>query len=388
MTLTNYRLCNRCVMDTTAPNIEFDTQGVCNFCSEFLISYNNIISIFTEKQRHERLETLLENVKENGKNKEYDCIIGVSGGVDSSYTLYVAKELGLRPLAVHMDNNWNSEAAANNIQRLVRGLDIDLYTHVIDWEEYRDLMEAFFAANVIDIEILYDNAMAAVCYKQAAKYGLINILSGTNTATEGMRMPCNWAWIKSDAMNIRAIHKAYGRIKEIKTFPSIGMLDLWYLRKIKGIQWIPFLDYVEYNKEQALEILQKKFSYKPYPFKHYESIFTRFYQGYILPNKFGVDKRKLHFSNLIMSGQMSREEAIDNLQQIPYPSEEDLERDKRYFIKKMGWTHEKLADYINRPARSHLDYASEEHLYYFRWKLNKFLHPKADFGPYPYRLNS
>ena len=283
-----YKQCNRCVMDTTASEIVFDENGNCNFCNTFLKKLDA-----QNTNKVELKNDLINKIKKDGRGKKYDCIIGVSGGVDSSYVLHLAKEEGLRILAVHMDNGWNSELATNNISNLVNELNIDLYTHVINWEEYRDMMESFFKANVIDIEILYDNSMTAVNFNLAKKYKTKYILSGQNLSTEGMQMPKSWNWLKLDAKNIKAIHKKYGTQK-IKTFPLISTMQWIYCEYFKGIKWLPLLDYFEYNKNNALNLLENKYGYKPYPYKHYESVFTRFYQGYILPNKFKVDKRKLH----------------------------------------------------------------------------------------------
>ena len=350
------RRCKRCLMDETAEGIVFTETG-CNYCDEFMKILNN-----PPKKLELNLEELLNEVKKEGESKPYDCIVGISGGVDSSYTLVKVKELGLRPLAVHMDNGWDSELAANNIKNLVEKLGVDLYTHVIDWEEYKGLMQAFFDADVIDVELLYDNAMLAVCYQQANKYGLKYILAGTNTSTEGMKMPKNWNWFKWDKKNIKKLAK-FGDVK-IKTFPAIGTLDRVYYEFIKGIKWISFLDYLpEYNKFEVLEVLKSNFGYKPYPYKHYESVFTRFYQGFILPIKFGVDKRKHHLSTLILTGQLSKEKALELLKEIPYPSEKDLIEDIEYFLKKMSWKKEKLIDYLNRPERSHLEFGSEIRLW-------------------------
>lgn len=351
------QVCTRCIMDTSAADITFDDNGVCNYCTEFLERKHHIVA-GDPAERDERLQALVARVKAEGKGKPYDCVIGVSGGVDSSWVLVKAVEHGLRPLAVHMDNGWNSELAQNNIANLVRGLGIDLYTHVINWPEIRGLMEAFFSADVLDVELLYDNAMLAVNYRQAAKYGLRSILSGTNTATEGMRMPVNWNWYKFDKRNIAGISKRFGGPK-IKTFPIIGTLDLVRYAAWNRIHWVPFLDNLPYTKDGALEVLVRDFGYKPYAYKHYESVFTRFYQGYILPEKFGVDKRKTHLSNLIITGQMTRDEAVESATRLAYPSERDLELDKQYFIKKMGWSPEKLRDYIARPEKAHDAYPSE-----------------------------
>lgn len=356
-----YRMCSRCVMDTTAEGIEFDSAGICSYCTEFLNRHSSVVFKDPE-QRDRELDAFVRRVKEQGRGKRYDCVVGVSGGVDSSFALLKVVELGLRPLAVHMDNGWNSELAQNNIANLVRGLGVDLYTHVIDWNEYRRLMQAFFDADVIDVELLYDNAMLAVNYEQARANGVKFILSGTNKATEGMRMPSNWNWYKMDKRNIKALAKKFGGVN-LKTFPALGTLDYIMFEFFMGVRWVSFLDYLQYNKFNALEILKKDYGYKPYPYKHYESIFTRFYQGYILPEKFGVDKRKIHFSNLIMSGQMTRDEALRCLEGIAYPSEDDLTRDKLYFIKKMGWTESDLEDYIRRPGKPHDLYPSEKWLY-------------------------
>jgi N-acetyl sugar amidotransferase len=354
----SYQVCSRCVMDTSATDISFDENGVCNYCTEFLARSGHILHK-DPLQRTQELNAFVAKVKEEGKGKPYDCIIGVSGGVDSSWVLVQAVKLGLRPLAVHMDNGWNSELAQNNIANLVRGLGVDLHTHVIDWNEYKKLMQAFFDANVIDIELLYDNAMLAVNYQQAAKYKTKFILSGSNQATEGMRMPKAWNWLKFDKRHIKGLAKR-GGVTCLETFPTIGTLQFVWFEFVRRIHWVPFLDYFDFNKNVAMDILQSNYGYKPYPYKHYESIFTRFYQGYILPKKFLVDKRRLHLSTLVASGQMDRNEALMDLEGIPYPAVESLEEDKRYFLKKMGWSPEQLEKYIASPSIQHSEYPSEK----------------------------
>lgn len=354
---SDIKVCSRCVLDSSVDDIEFYDDGTCNYCADFV---NRCLSVVNQsgEQRTIKRTALVNQIIHDGKGKQYDCIVGVSGGVDSSWALVMAKELGLRPLAVHMDNGWNSELAQNNIENLVKRLDVDLYTHVIDWNEYKRLMQAFFDADVIDVELLYDNAMLAVNYQLASKYGIKHILSGCNMATEGVRVPTNWNWFKKDKVNIKSIAKTQD--VSLKTFPAIGTLDYVMYEFVKGIKWLPFLDYFDFNKEEALTKLESDFYYKRYPYKHYESIFTRFYQGYILPVKFNVDKRKLHFSTLILSGQMNRKEALKILESIPYPSVSALEDDKSYFLKKMGWSANQLEAYLNRPPRSHLDFKSEK----------------------------
>jgi len=353
-----YQICTRCVMDTSVAEIRFDSDGICHFCSEFLERASGVLQK-TDAKRSGDLENFVEVVKTAGKGKQYDCIIGVSGGVDSSWSLVQAVGMGLRPLAVHMDNGWNSELAQSNIANLVRTLGVDLHTHVIEWNEYRKLMQAFFDADVIDVELLYDNAMLAVNYREAARRRVKFILAGTNQSTEGMSMPRGWSWFKYDKRNIRAL-AAQPSGTRIVTFPSIGTFDLIWYEFGRRIRWIPFLDFLDYRKDEALEVLQRDFAYKPYPYKHYESVFTRFYQGYLLPQKFGVDKRRLHLSILVATGQMEREEALSRLQEPPYPSSRELEQDKQYFLKKMGWTADQLESYVARGERPHTDYPSEK----------------------------
>jgi N-acetyl sugar amidotransferase len=367
------QVCTRCIMDTSAADIRFDENGVCNYCTDFLEKKSHIISV-NPAERERRLQGLVAEIKAGGAGKRYDCIVGISGGVDSSWVLVRAVELGLRPLAVHMDNGWNSELAQHNITNLVRGLGVDLYTHVIDWPEYRGLMEAFFAADVIDVELLYDNALIGVNYRQAAKFGLKYILAGTNTATEGMAMPRNWYWHKFDKRNIAGISRRLSGPK-LKTFPAFGTADLINHTFLKRERFISFLDFMEYRKADVLAQLQSKHDYKPYPYKHYESVFTRFYQGHILPTKFGVDKRKVHLSTLIITGQMTREEAIQSASGIAYASERDLESDRQYFMKKMGWNEAKLDDYLSRPETPHSAYPSEAVLFHRLLGLYRRLRP-------------
>ena len=355
------RVCTRCIMDESASSITFDDNGFCNYCTDFLVKQSKHIA-FDDNERLRRLNALVDRVKQEGKGKQYDCIVGLSGGVDSSWALVQAVRLGLRPLAVHMDSGWNSELAQNNIENLVRGLKVDLYTHVIEWPEIRGLMEAFFKADVIDVEVLYDNAMLAVNYNLAAKYKLKYILAGTNIATEGVDIPSNWNWYKSDKKNIVGISKKFGGPK-LKTFPSISTIDTAKFVAINRILWVSFLDYLNYRKFEALEVLKSEFWYKPYPHKHYESVFTRFYQGYILPYKFGVDKRKPHLSSLVMTGELTRDEALKQASGIAYPSESEMESDRLYFIKKMGWTEEKFKDYMTRPEVKHDVYPTEVNFY-------------------------
>ena len=347
-------------MDTTAPGILFDDLGRCNYCRNFEKRLAQYQPAKAEDLKR-RLDTLVARVKADGRGKQYDCVVGLSGGADSAFALYQTKKCGLRPLAVHMDNGWDSELAANNIENLVNKLDVDLHTHVINWQEYKRLMQAFFDADVLDIELLYDNAMLAVNYKTAVKYKCKWILGGTNTTTEGMQMPTTWNWFKFDKKNILALARGAGI--EVDTFPIIGTIEYVSCQYARRIRWVPFLDYIDYFKPRCTEILVNELGYRTYPYKHYESIFTRFYQGYILPRKFGIDKRKLHLSTLLMSGQMTREDALATMETIPYPSEAALKDDIDYFVKKMGWSHKQLAEYMARPEIPHARYGTEKPLW-------------------------
>lgn len=376
---TAQMVCSRCIMDSSIPNIAFDEKGFCNYCTEYLDQWGALLHE-TDDVKQAKLRDLVETVKRAGAGKQYDCIVGVSGGVDSSCVLVRAVQLGLRPLAVHMDNGWNSELAQHNIATLVNRLGVDLHTHVIDWQEYKKLMQAFFDADVIDVELLYDNAMLAVNYRQAAKYGIRYILAGTNSATEGMRIPGAWNWLKFDKKNIKAIARRFGNVR-IRTFPLIGTFDLVRFRLVDRICWTSILDLMPYNKADVLRELQENYGYKPYPYKHYESIFTRFYQGYILPTKFGVDKRKLHLGTLVAAGQMSRQKALRDLEKIPYPDEVQLLEDRLYFLKKIGWTEADLGDYLARPPIPHDTYPSESRLWYFFGRVSKRLRSAAASKP-------
>ena len=366
---TRKQVCSRCVMDTSAADIYFDSLGHCNYCTEFAKSLHDDSHPRSQK---DNLNFLLEEIRSQGRGKSYDCIIGVSGGVDSTFALFKAKELGLRPLAVHLDNGWNSELANRNIHNIVSTLHVDLITHVVDWEEFRDLQTSFLKANVIDIELLTDNALLALNFKSAKKFGTKFILSGSNHSTEGMRMPRNWNHFKFDAANIKAIQREFGTQK-VKTLPTMGTLEFTRYKILHKIKWVSFLDYFDYNKSKSMELLQDRFNFQPYPYKHYESIFTRFYQGLILPKKFGVDKRRLHLSNLIMSKQLTRAEALNHLEDLPYPSQAALESDLEYFLKKMKMSSLEFQNYLIEPRVSHTKFQSEINLFNLLMKINHFL---------------
>lgn len=344
-------------MDDSASDFIAKTGG-CNYCDDFFFASRDPKRVVGSKEKESKLSEMVSLTQKLGHNKPYDCIVGVSGGADSSWTLVKVIELGLRPLAVHMDNGWNSDLSVSNIHQLVSKLKVDLHTEVLDWEEYRNLMKAFFAADVVDIELLYDNAMYSACIRQARKYGLKVVLSGNNHATEGFRIPPGWNWNdKHDGGNIRSIARWYGA--RIKSFPVYSNWDFVWDYFVRKIKWVSFLDYLDYDKKAAMQELSENFGCRPYPYKHYENVFTRFYQGYLLPEKFHIDKRRSHLSALVCSGKMDREAAEKDLLENPYPSLEEREQDRMFFLKKMGWEGVELENYLRRPERSHDEWFTE-----------------------------
>lgn len=328
-----YRQCTRCVMDNSGDgNITFDEQGVCKYCHEYDRLYAELVPAPAEAAM--LLAAKIAEIRKAGEGKPYDCILGLSGGVDSSYLAYVASREGLRPLCIHFDNGWNSEMAVQNIHHIVHKLGFDLETYVIDWEEFRDLQRAYFKAGVIDIEALTDHAIFASIYHLAFRMGIKYVLSGSNVVTEGI-LPYHWTHRKSDYINIVSIHRKFGTIP-LRSFP---LIDKRTKDKIKkwGLQTVELLNWVPYNKAEAKSYLQKELGWQDYGGKHYESVFTKFYQAYILPVKFGVDKRKAHLSTLVCSGQTTREEALRNLE-TPLYEPEALRTDKEYVLKKLGFS--------------------------------------------------
>lgn len=349
-----HKTCSRCILDNIDyPDITFDNHGVCNMCK----AYDDISAkhLLLTKNNENALLKLISEIKNKGKNSEYDSILGLSGGVDSCYVAYKAKQLRLRPLIVHLDNGWNSELAVKNIENIVRKLGFDLYTHVINWNEFRDLQLSYFKASVVDIEALTDHAISAILYKMAAKHDVKYILSGENIVTEG-RIPPDWAHLKNDLINIKDIHRKFGKIP-IKTFPTLGELKSFYYKRIKGIKTIPLLDYIDFNKNKAKQIIIDELEWRDYGGKHYESVFTRFYQSYILPVKFHADKRKSHYSTLICSGQLTRVEALE-LMKLPTYDSIKLKEDKEFVIKKLGLSESEFDDLMKQPIRKHTDYKS------------------------------
>tara|TARA_B100000886_G_C20424278_1_gene493120 strand:+ start:2118 stop:3212 length:1095 start_codon:yes stop_codon:yes gene_type:complete len=360
------KFCTNCLLNDQLSHVKVGEDGICNFCK----NQSKIDVDFSKR----KLKKLLERTKVLNKSSKYDCIIGISGGLDSSYLLLKACELGLKPLAVHMDNGWNTELAQNNIEKLIKHFDLDYETYIIDWGTYRELLIAYMNKDMIDLELLYDNAMIAVNYHFAYKYNNKTIFSGDNQQTEGIPMPPEWYWPKLDATNIKSMARK-NKIN-LNNFPLIHHREIIF-NKIRGIRRINFLDYIEYNKKNATKELLK-IGYKPYPFKHYESVFTRFYQGEILPKKFSVDKRLVHLSTLINDGQINKEEALSIIKKSPYESEDLLYKDYKYVCKKLKINEKFLKDYMNRKEKSHLQVNSHVPMIKILSKIKNMLgYPKS-----------
>lgn len=350
-----YQRCVKCVMDTSDSEITFDDDGICNHCKSYKDRLNS--RLYNQEERDEKLSSLVNEIKCNSLNNEYDCIIGVSGGVDSTYVAYLTKKLGLKPLAIHFDNGWNSELAVSNIEKVLKKLEIDLLTYVIDWEEFRDLQKSFLYASTPDGEIPTDHAINALLFREASKRNIKYIINGMNFATESISVK-SWAYGHSDWTYIKDVHRKYGRVK-LKNYPFFNLFLLFYWTFIKKIKVISILNYIDYNKKQVMEIIQNELDWVYYGGKHYESVYTRFFQGYILPKKFGIDKRKGHLSDLIYSGQITKEDALDELEKDIYPS--NLFNDDFIFVKKKFLLSDKEFDQIiNTPVKSYKEFKNIE----------------------------
>ncbi|MCY7411243.1 MAG: N-acetyl sugar amidotransferase [Chitinophagales bacterium] len=356
-----FQICSRCILDTKDyPEIIFDEQGVCNICHTFDDLKRR--TVFSGEEGKLKLELLQAELQNSRKNNIYDCVLAVSGGADSLYLAHLCKAWGLNPIVLHIDNGWNSELSVKNIENVIRHLGFDLYTYVIDWQELRDLQLAYFKAGVVDLDIPSENALMAAFYLTAKKFKVKHILTGHNTMTEGWLPPNFVSQYKLDTRNLRAIQKQFGTIK-LKKYPSIGFVRHFYNSRIKGIKFINPLNLIDYRKEEAKKLLEKDYGWRDYGSKHFENIFTRFYQGYILPVKFGVDKRKSHYSTLICSGQMKREEALELVKHPPYHDQQLMEEDQRFLLKKLGMSEDDFAVFMKQPIRSHDDFPSYLHLY-------------------------
>lgn len=366
-----YQMCTNCVMDTSDSAITFDEQGVCDHCRTY---YDKTLpSWHTDERGSEELQVVVEKIRKAGKGKDFDCIIGMSGGIDSSYLVYVAKKkLGLRPLVFHVDAGWNSQIAVNNIERIVDKLGLDLYTEVIDWEEMKDLQLSFFKSGVPHIDTPQDHAFFATMYNFASKYNVKYILTGANYSTECVRNPIEWMYYQSDVIQLKNIHKKFGKYP-LKKYPLTSILwHKFYLPYVKGIRVVKPLNYMPYIKQEAMHLLQDKLGWQPYPQKHFESRFTKFYESYWLPERFGYDVRRVQYASLILTNQMTRDEALEKLK-LPSYDKSTIFQDFEFIANKVGISVTELRSYFDAPKKTHKDYASQENIYRIGAKIMKAL---------------
>jgi N-acetyl sugar amidotransferase len=366
-------------MDTSDPDIWFDEAGVCNHCHKYERLAAALVT--ASDPSSQALPALVKRMKKAGRGRDYDCLIGVSGGVDSTYVAYEVRELGLRPLAVHLDNGWDSALAVTNIERTLAKLGIDLYTVVLDWEEFKDLQLAFLKASTPDSEIPTDHAICAVLAQTALKHKVKYVISGSNIVSEAI-MPAAWSQGIRDWKYLKAVHDRFGTVP-LKTFPHFTLTDFMVTRTVRGQRWIDLLNHLPYNRADAVRTLQTELGWVDYGGKHHESVYTRFFQSCILPEKYGVDKRRGHLSTLICSGQLTRDEALSALE-APICAPAQLKSDRDFVLKKLGLTEEQFAEIMSRPAKSIADYPAYENgtlLRCLRWVYRLPRHAKLWFRP-------
>ena len=364
-----YQMCVRCVMDTTDPEITFDEQGVCSHCAHFDTAVRAAWPSPAEGKA--KLDQMIAKVKEYGKGRRYDCIIGLSGGVDSSYIAVKVHEWGLRPLVVHVDGGWNSELAVMNIQQICARLGFDLVTHVVDWEEMRDMQVAFLRSNLANQDVPQDHAFFAALYGYATRAGIKYVISGSNFATESI-LPAAWGYDAMDATHIRAIHERFGDRKR-GSFPIVSFFN-YFIRYpyLKKMEVLSPLNYIAYNKDEAIATLERDYGWRYYGGKHYESRWTRFFQAWYLPHKFGYDKRKAHLSSLVVSGQKTRDEALAELQK-PLYDEALLAEDKAFVAKKLGLSLQEFERLVQEPPRHFSEFPNHQRKLKYLPKLLRFI---------------
>lgn len=367
----DYQQCAISVMDTIGdPDIKFDEKGICNYYYEYLAAEEK--QGFAGAAGEAKLNEAVSRIKAAGANNEYDCVIGLSGGADSTYLCYLAKQLGLRPLVVHFDYGWNSELAVQNIENTTKKLGFHLLTYVMDWPEFKELQRSYFKASVIDLDVPADHMIFGALFKTAAKFNIKYLLSGNNVWTEHT-LPRTWNYNKFDLVNLKNIHFTYSKTP-LKKLPALGLWQYAWYQLVKNIQSVQLLNFIEYKKEEVKNIITRELGWRDYGGKHHESIFTRFYQGYILMRKFNVDKRKAHLSNLIFAGQLSKQEAIAELQRPAYDPVMQ-EQDKEYVAKKLGFTREEFEAVLSQPNKSHQSFGTDESQRLMYFKLMRAIKP-------------
>jgi N-acetyl sugar amidotransferase len=356
-----YQICANCVMDTSDAQIVFNDHGICDHCNGFTTDV--LPNWHPNDEGNAAFRDVVEKIKVAGKGKDFDCIMGMSGGLDSSYLLHLAvTEFNLRPLVFHVDGGWNTDIAVNNIQMLVEKLGLDLYTEVINWKEMQDFQLAFFKSGVPHLDIPQDHAFIATLYHFANKYNVKYIVNGGNYSTECVRNPLEWLYYGTDMAQLRDIHNRFGT-RSLKTYPFSSVLfHKVYLRYIKGVQVVKPLNYLPYTKENATEVLSNTYGWRPYPQKHFESRFTRFFEGYWLPTRFGYDTRRVQFSSLILTGQMTREDALLKLEKPAYDPA-TIDEDFEYIATKLGITVAELRNYHQMPLKTFRDYKNQQWMF-------------------------
>ncbi len=358
-----YQICTNCIMDTSDSTLTFDERGWCEYCCNF---HKNIAPNWHPDERGmQEIMPMIEKIKLDGKDQDHDCLIGISGGLDSSYVAYVAKEkFGLRPLMFHCDTGWNSDVGVGNIQKIIEGLDLDLVTEVVNWEEMKDLQRAFFKSQVPFIDLPQDLALFTALYNFAAKNGFKYVITGGNNSTECVRESLEWTYFSSDMRVVRDIHGQFGE-RSLGTFPACDILKYkFYHRWVKGVRVIKMLDSIPYIKKDAIRELAEKFGWQPYPQKHYESRFTRFYESYWTPKKFGYDKRRAYMSSEILTGQLTREKALEFIAK-PELDEKTMAQEFEYVATKLGWTVAEFEEIFKGENKTFKDYKNKMFLITF-----------------------
>ena len=355
MTEREYQICTRCVLDTSDPFITFNKEGHCNHCTDY---FNRIKNLTYRGEISDKiLAEMVSEIKQSGKGKKYDCVVGISGGVDSCYVVYKMKELGLNPLAVHMDNGWNSEIAAQNIHSVCKKMGVNYESFVLNWREFKDLQLSFLKSSIVELEIPTDIAIQGALHQTAAKHNIKYIISGGNYATEGL-LPESWFYNPKDSKLLKAIQQQFGKVK-LKSFPFFDYKREMYYKLVKGIKIKYVLNHMPFSKDEAMNLLKDKLGWKYYGGKHYESKYTGFVQSYIQPVKFGIDYRRATLATQICAGTTTREKALEELKNSPY-QEESVKKEMEYICKKFEISLEKFQEILKQPIKTYRDYPNDE----------------------------
>lgn len=367
-----YQICTRCIMDTSDHEITFNAEGVCSHCQK----YDKAVKQFevSETEKRERLESLVQKIKEEGKGKEYDCILGISGGVDSAYLAYTAHELGLRILAVHVDAGWNSEIAVKNIQKICQKLHLDLHTVVIDWATIKELQRAYMFSGLPNLDIPQDHVFMSAVYQYGWQYKIKYILNGSNWATEGI-LPTSWGYSATDFTCIKSVYRKCGRNAiSWKKFPHMNIVKYFQYVYSGKIETVNLLNYIPYSKKDAIATLEKEFEWQYYGGKHFESRFTKFFQAYYLPQKFGYDKKRAHLSSLVVGGEMTRDEALRQMEDHSDYTEGEMLNDRDYILKKLDISMAEWENIMNAPCKSEDDYSNNKRILKILRKIKKIFY--------------